>query len=105
MKSLEKTVHIWKVTADTKRATLALTVTASDKTLTPMLIFKGKPTGHIAKCNKKTLPKDLNYALQDNAWMDEECMIQWVDKVLEPHVSQAAAGVIPILFLIPIDAT
>ena len=64
-----------------------------------MLIFKGKPTGRIAKCDKKTWPKHLKYALQDNARMDEECMIQWVDEVLEPHVSQTLAGVIPMIFL------
>ena len=58
---LEKMVHIQKATADTKRATLALTVTASGKTLTPRLIFKGTPNGRIAKREKKTWPTDLKY--------------------------------------------
>ena len=40
-----QTVHIHKLTSDTKHATCALTVTASGKLLTPMLIFKGKPNG------------------------------------------------------------
>ena len=36
-----QTVRIHKLTSDTKHATCALTVTASGKFLTPMLIFKG----------------------------------------------------------------
>ena len=41
----KKTVHIRKSTNDTKRATLALTVTASGKMIRPMLIFKGTANG------------------------------------------------------------
>jgi hypothetical protein len=36
-----RTVHIRKSTGDTKRATFAMTVTASGKILKPLLIFKG----------------------------------------------------------------
>ena len=45
----KKTVHIRKSTNDTKRATLALTVTASGKMIRPMLIFKGTANGRIVK--------------------------------------------------------
>ena len=45
----KKTVHIRKSTNDTKRATLALTVTASGKMIRPMLIFKGTANGQIVK--------------------------------------------------------
>ena len=41
----KKTVHIRKSTNDMKRATLALTVTASGKMIQPMLIFKGTANG------------------------------------------------------------
>ena len=41
----KKTVHIRKSTNDMKRATLALTVTASGKMIQPMLIFKGTVNG------------------------------------------------------------
>ncbi len=40
-----KTIHVQTSTTDTKRAMLATTVTASDKLLTPFLIFKGKANG------------------------------------------------------------
>ena len=36
-----RTIHIRKSTCDTKRATCALTVTASGKMITPLLVFKG----------------------------------------------------------------
>ena len=36
-----RTIHIRKSTSDTKHATCALTVTASGKMITPLLVFKG----------------------------------------------------------------
>ena len=45
----KKMVHIRKSTNDTKRATLALTVTASGKMIQTMLIFKGTANGRIVK--------------------------------------------------------
>ena len=45
----KKTVHIQKSINDMKRATLALTVTASGKMIRPMLIFKGTANGRIVK--------------------------------------------------------
>jgi hypothetical protein len=43
-----RTVHVRKSTNDTKRATFAMTVTASGHVLTPLIVFKGKPGGRIA---------------------------------------------------------
>ena len=37
----QRTIHIRKSTCDTKRATCALTVTASGKMITPLFVFKG----------------------------------------------------------------
>ena len=65
-----QTVHICKSTSDTKHATCALTETASDKLLTPMLIFKGKPNGWIVKCEFPKCPEGCVYTCQDNPWMD-----------------------------------
>ena len=45
----KKTINIRKSTNDMKRATLALTVTASGKMIRPMLIFKGTANGRIVK--------------------------------------------------------
>ena len=94
-----RTVHVRKSTSDTKRATLALTVTASGKALIPLIVFKRKPNGRIVTCEFPTYPEGLEYACQDNTWMDERVMLLWVEKVLKPYVEAAPDGIIPILFL------
>lgn len=51
------------------RATISLTVSASERKLKPLIVFKGEP-----KCTVKnefnTFLKDAVYAVQNNAWMD-----------------------------------
>ena len=94
-----RTVHVRKSTNDTKRATVALCITASGKALTPMIVFKGKPQGRIVTCEFPEYPLGMEYACQDNAWMDETVMLQWVNKVLKPYVDDAPEGIVPILFL------
>jgi hypothetical protein len=79
-----KTIHARASTTDTKRVTLAATVSASGKMLTPYLIFKGKPNGRIATREFATFPSDGVYACQEKAWMDEARMHDWVEKVLMP---------------------
>ena len=54
-----RTVHVWKSTSVTKRATLALTETASGKALIPLIVFKGKPNGRIVTCEFPTYPVGL----------------------------------------------
>ena len=95
----KKTVHIRKSTNDTKRATLALTVTASGKMIRPMLIFKGTANGRIVKRDMPGWDNTFLYACQPNAWMDKRCMLLWVDLCLKPHVATIPAGIIPIIFL------
>ena len=82
-----KTVNVRKTTDRTKRATCALTVTAAGDFLTPMLIFKGKPNGHIAKKELPTHDPTNIYACQEAAWMDERCMLMWVEQVITPYLS------------------
>ena len=94
-----RTVHVRKSTNDTKRATFAMTVTASGKVLKPYLVFKGKPQGRIEKREFPTFPKEILYACQENAWMDERVMLLWVDKILKPYVLEAPEHVVPLLFL------
>ena len=94
-----KTVYIRKSTSDTKRVTCALTVTASGRLLTPFLIFKGVPKGRIASRELPTFNKDCLYACQENAWMDEEMMVVWVEKVLKPYVAMCPPVIVPLLFL------
>ena len=94
-----RTVHVRKSTNDTKRATVALCVTASGKALTPMIVFKGKPKARIMMREFPKYPLGMEYACQENAWMDETVMLQWVNKVLKPYVDNAPEGIVPILFL------
>ena len=77
----QRTIHIRKSTNDTKRATLAVTVTASGLFLKPLLVFKGQPDGRIVKREFPQFDKAIIYACQANAWMDERVMLMWIDKV------------------------
>jgi hypothetical protein len=82
-----KTIHVWKTSNGTKRVTGVLTLTAAGDFLTPMIIFQGKPGGMI---EKKELPKfnpSSIYACQAAAWMDERCMMLWVDQILGPYLA------------------
>ena len=94
-----KTVHVIRSTNDTKRATCAMTVTASGKILKPFLVFKGKPGARIEQREFPSFSKECFYACQDNAWMDEGVMLLWIEKVLKPHVFGAPENIVPILFL------
>ena len=44
-------------------------------------------------------PEGCEYACQDNAWMDEQVMLQWVEQILKPYIDTAPEDVVPILFL------
>ena len=94
-----KTINVRKSTNDTKRATFAMTVTASGKVLKPLLVFKGKSGERIEKREFPLLPPNIVYACQPNAWMDEDVMMKWVNTILRPYVSNAPANIIPLLLL------
>jgi hypothetical protein len=84
-----RTVHIRKSTGNTKRATFAMTVTASGKILKPVLFFKGARNGRTVQREFPNYENDMIYLCQPNAWMDEEAMIIWVDQVLCPYIETA----------------
>lgn len=69
-----RTVHVHTSTNDTKRATVAVTITASGHLLPAVTVFKGKPAGRIAKTEFATYPAGHFYSCQKNAWMDEQVM-------------------------------
>jgi hypothetical protein len=75
-----QTVHVQKSTNDNKRATFAMTVTASGQVLISLVGFKAKPEGRITQREFSTYPSQMVYACQDNAWMDEKVMLMWVKK-------------------------
>ncbi len=96
-----KTVNVRKTSSQMKRATAALTVTAAGDFLTPMIIFKGKPNGLIARRKLPTLDPTSIYACQDEAWMDERCMLTWVDEVFHAYLvaNPPLEGMQPVLLL------
>ena len=94
-----KTVHVRKSTNDTKRATVAVSITASGIILPSVVVFKGAKNGRIAQNEFGLYPPGHFYACQKNAWMDERVMLFWAEKVLKPHVESAPEHVIPLLIL------
>ncbi len=80
---------------------MAVIITA-DSTLLPLtLVFKGKPNGRIVQREFQSgdYPTTHFYKCQDAAWMDEQVMIEWVNKVLAPYVATAPDHVVLILIL------
>jgi hypothetical protein len=65
-----RTINIRKSLNATKRAMVALTVTAADDFLMPMIVFKGKPNGIIVDRKLPMLDPTSIYACQEAAWMD-----------------------------------
>ena len=66
-----RTVHVLASTGETKRATLAATVTMSGELLPPLLIFKGNRNGRIEKNELPTFPPMGFYAMQKkHGWMN-----------------------------------
>jgi hypothetical protein len=98
----KKTIHVRKTSSQMKRATAALTVTAAGNFLTPMITFKGKKDGFIARRELPTLDPTSIYACQDAAWMDERCMLIWADEVLAAYLAAnpPPEGVQPVLLLV-----
>jgi len=96
-----KTVNVRKTTDGTKRATLALTVTAAGDFMTPMIIFKGEANGHIVKNELPHHDPTSIYACQKAAWMDERCMKKWVDEIIAPYLSAnpPPPGIVPVILL------
>ena len=75
-----------------------MTLTADGNFLPPLFVFKGKPNGRIIK-EFKDYPDDAFYVCQPKAWMDEDVMKIWIDKVLKPYVQDVQQGICPILLL------
>jgi hypothetical protein len=93
------TINMRTGTDNSKHCTVALTVSASGKMLTPIVVYKGTRHGRIATHKIHDHPQGLKYVMQPKAWFDEATMLDWVDDVLKPYVATAPVGIIPILFL------
>ena len=97
-----RTVNVCSSTGSTMQLTLAVFVTASGKKLTPYIVFKGKLNRCIMREFSKVnsgYPENAHFTVQDNAWMDEQCCLEWVEKCVKPWAESAPEGIIPLLFL------
>jgi hypothetical protein len=75
------------------RVTAALTVCSNGEKLRPMIIFKGSEGGRIARTfqsRNSPYPTEAIYAVQANAWMNEQIMIKWFDQIFFPYTTTAA---------------
>ena len=95
----KKTIHICTTADNTKRTTIAATITADGTLLPAMVVFKGMARERIAMHELGTYPTTNHYRCQENAWMDEAVMLAWVDEVLATYVATAPDHVIPLLIL------
>ena len=94
-----RTIHMRASTTETKRATLAATVTMSGQLLIPLIIFKGVANGRIAKKELATFSPMAVYAVQKKAWMDESMMKYWIEKCLSPWKNTLPPNCVPLLIL------
>ncbi len=82
-----KTVSI-RGADSSSRCTIMLGVSMTGKKLPPFVIFKGKNvrTGHIKReiTRRDGYPEGMEFGVQEKAWMDEELMLEWIDKVWKP---------------------
>lgn len=65
------------------RTTAILSATLSGRKLQPVLVFKGRTKGRIARqlsTEESTLPAGLFYTVQENAWTDETVMLEYIEK-------------------------
>jgi hypothetical protein len=92
-------IHVRKTSNGTKRVMWAFTITAAGNFLKPMIIFKGKSGGMIEKKELPEFDPSSIYACQDAAWMDEQCMMLWVDQILGPYLALnlPPPGILPVI--------
>ncbi|KAL7567499.1 hypothetical protein ACA910_009512 [Epithemia clementina (nom. ined.)] len=77
--------------SSSSRATVMLGVSMTGHKFPPYVIFKGKRGGRIeerelANPTANDYPSGMILTVQGNAWMDEQGMLLWIEKVWEPFV-------------------
>jgi hypothetical protein len=117
------TINLRKAGGNSRRVTVAITITASVHQLPLLVMFKGKslycctantvsniivdccilaagmPNGMIARREVPTLPAGLIYRLNKKAWFNKQIMLDWIDHVLAPCVATVLPGIVSILLL------
>jgi hypothetical protein len=84
---------------DTKRVTIAAMIVADGTLLPLMIIFKGTPNGRVARTEFVAYPTTNHYRCQENAWMDKQVMLVWVNEVLVSYVVTAPDNIVPLPIL------
>ena len=86
----DKTVSL-KTTGTSMRCTVLLGVTISGEKLTPLVVFKGKPDGRIAR-HFGGMPASMRYICQDKAWVDHRVFKNWIDQIWAPFALEKGTG-------------
>ena len=78
-----------KTAKSSQRASVMLGVSMAGERLTPYIIFKGsdKATGRVHReftSRNHSYPPTMKYNVQGSAWMDEKCMLDWIERVWKP---------------------
>ncbi len=71
----KKTIHICKLTNNTRWATMAVTIAGDGTLLSLTIIFKGKHNGRIERAESATYPAAHHYCCQDTKWMNVQVML------------------------------
>ena len=79
----KKTINVRTTASEKNRITATLCCTASGKMLPPFVVFKGKTKRGIKKV---PVPHGVVCTTQAKGWMDEERMLEWIQKVWTPYV-------------------
>jgi DDE superfamily endonuclease len=73
----------FKTAGTSMRCTVLLGVTMNGEKLTPLVVFKVKPNGRIAR-NFGGMLASMRYICQDKAWVDHRVFKNWIVQVWAP---------------------
>ena len=79
----KKTIHVRTTSSEKNRITATLCCTAAGKLLPPFIVFKGKTMRPLKKVK---IPPGVVCTTQKKVWMDEERMLEWINKVWLPYI-------------------
>jgi hypothetical protein len=78
-------------TGSSGRATVLLGVSLTGEKLPPFIVFAGKRSGRVIRevtgdVLARGFPAEVVMSVQAKAWMDEELMLEWIDRVWNPWI-------------------
>ena len=92
----QRTISV-RGTGSSYRCTALLGVTMTGEKLPAFIVFTGTRNGRIIReisgeVVSRGFPSDVVMSVQKNGWMDEELMIEWIDRVWKPWLQQKQSG-------------